>query len=139
MDYTIDKTLLHDMIAEEVSRVADAAYAEDGTPLYDNVALTSRDDGQVERAIEDAVSAFAQRTYDICTPTDEGMAFSVPDFDGSFASLAKAEIDRYISLTATAVLLAQRWPQAVEGYSQRGQAAMGKAIALLKSRKPLNV
>ena len=150
MYYLIDKPALLESIREEVSGVADAAYADDGTALYDAVMVTSRDEPTLERFIDDAVSQFVRREFDITkyspeTYTDENqqtqltgrmrLLFYIPDFDDTMADAATAELDRYIVMYACAALFQQRRPAVVPEYTTRTQTAMDKAVALLKSRK----
>lgn len=66
MYYVIDKKGLYDRIYEQVSFVADDAYVEGGQSLYDEVILTEKDKPKVYRCIDDAVSSFVQRAFDIC-------------------------------------------------------------------------
>ena len=150
MYYVIDKAALLESIKEEVSHVADDAFADDGTALYDSVMVTSRDYPTLERFVDDAVNAFVRREFDIAkfspeTYTDEyGEAqltgrmrihFFIPDFDTTMADAAKAELDRYIVLYACAAIFQQRRAAVVPEYTARTQSAMDKAVSLLKSRK----
>ncbi len=150
MYYVIDKPALLESIREEVSHVADEAYSEDGTALYDSVMVTLRDKHKLEGFIDDAVSAFVRREFDITkyspeTYTDEygeaqlsgrmRLQFHVPDFDETMADAAKAELDRYIVMYACSSLFQQRRATVVPEYTNRTQSAMDKAVALLKYRK----
>lgn len=142
MDYTVNKTELYNLIDEEVSLVADKAYAEDGTPLYDGINLTSGDRQTVERYIDDAVSVLIVRTYDICKLKSAGseeesteLDFYIPDFDSSLVDAVKSELNRYICLSVCASLFTQRSAAIAPDYAARAQAALGKAVSMLKSRK----
>lgn len=138
MEYTIDGSALWDLIDEEVSRVADKAYGEDGASLYDSVVLTSRDKNLVNGFIDDAVSAIALRAFDICRCSDSKLEFFVPDFDASMETVVKREIDRFISMYACSSVLRQRDASVENEYTERMQAALDKAVQLLKSRKHFN-
>lgn len=168
MYYVIDKEALYGRVDEEVSRVADEAYTDDGTSLYDTVLLTERDKEMVERYMDDAVSALVTRTFDICkyspqvvyredgqgNVTDEidhivpRLLFHVPDLDtgmeertdenGELPPFISEELSRYIAYyTANAIFLSRR-PGVVPQYADRVQAAMNRAVTLLKSRKAPN-
>ena len=120
MYYVIDKPALLESIKEEVSHVADAAYAEDGTSLYDSVMVTMRDKRKLQGFIDDAVSQFVRREFDITKYdpevhyyTDElgnettqvayvtpRLILHVPDFDSSMEETANAELDRYTAGSA---------------------------------------
>ena len=67
MDYIINKQNLKNLIEEEVSLAADQAYSDDGVSLYDQVVLTEKDKGTIDRFIDDAVSTLCRRTHDICS------------------------------------------------------------------------
>lgn len=168
MYYVIDKRALYSRVDEEVSRVADDAYADDGTPLYDTVILTERDKELVDRYLDDAVSALVTRTFDICkyaplvvykeddqgNVTDEidhivpRLYFHVPDLDtgmeerldekGELPPFISEELSRYIALHAANSVFLTRRTGVVPQYTDRVQAAMNKAVALLKSRKAPN-
>ena len=150
MYYVIDKPTLLESIKEEVSGVADAAYSDDGSSLYDIVMVSNRDKPTLDRFIDDAVSQFVRREFDITkyspeTYTDENqqtqltgrlcLQFYIPDFDTTMADAAKEELDRYIVMYACAALFQQRRPAVVPEYTTRAQMAMDKAVSLLKSRK----
>lgn len=141
MEYTIDLTVLKALVDEEVAKVADGAYSDSGESLFDSVVLTSRDDALVARAIEDAVHAFVARAFDICKyitrdeSEDDRLIFHVPDFDDTMEGAALSEITHYVVFAATAAILVSRRAQAVPEYNDRAQAALTKAITLLKSRK----
>ena len=159
MYYIIDKPALLESIKEEVSHVADEAYSEDGAALYDSVMVTDRDKARLERFIDDAVSQFVRREFDITkyspeTYTDEfgevqlsdrmRLQFFVPDFDETMAEIEnntitggalKKELDRYIVLFSVASLFQQRRVALVPEYNTRTQSAMDKAVSLLKFRK----
>lgn len=145
MTYEIDKSMLYGLVDAEVSRVADEAYSDDGTSLYDSVVLTSRDKGLVEGFIDDAISLFVNRTFDICKykepaqgSSNHSLEFDVPDFDATMEAPAKDELSRYISLYAANRVFQQRRAIVVPQYTERAQAAMDKAVTYLKSRKAPN-
>lgn len=155
MYYVIDKPALLESIKEEVSHVADAAYAEDGTSLYDSVMVTMRDKRKLQGFIDDAVSQFVRREFDITKYdpevhyyTDElgnettqvayvtpRLILHVPDFDSSMEETAKAELDRYIVMYACAAIFQQRRALAAPEYTARAKQAMDNAVAILKYRK----
>lgn len=142
LTYVIDKTALWERAFEEISSVADEAYADDGTSLYDSVILTDKDKPAVERHIDDAVSAFVRRAYDICkrgtVDTQPALQFYVPDFDDSMADATKKEIGSYLALYAATEMLKSRRASVVPEFSLRVQSAMDRSIVLLKSRKAPN-
>lgn len=159
MYYIIDKPALLESIKEEVSHVADEAYSDNNIALYDSVMVTDRDKARLERFIDDAVSQFVRREFDITkyspeTYTDEfgevqltnrtRLQFFVPDFDESMAEIdgntitggaLKKELDRYLVMDAVAALFQQRRVALLPEYTARAQAAMDKAVSLLKYRK----
>ena len=145
MYYIIDKDDLYDRIDEEVSRVADESYADNGQSTYDSIVLTSRDRNMVERFIDDAVTSLVRRAFDICKYSpemDEGtptgrmrLFFYVPDLDETMEDTIKEEISRYITLYSSAMIFESRRVAAVPQYAERITASMDRAVALLKSRK----
>ena len=136
MDYTIATSTIKELINEEVSHVADAAYADDGTSLYDSIVLTSKDDNLVGRFIDDGVRQLARATYDICKYGSGKLTFNVPDFDATTqATYVTAAIDRYLAMYATAAILQQRRAGLVPEYTNRVQDAMNGAITLLRKRE----
>ena len=131
------------LVDEHVSRAADEAYSDAGVSLYDSIVLTERDQGLVQSYIDDAVDAFVQRAFDICkrgtqttpvspTPT---LIFYVPDFDTTMEDDLKLQITRYIAFYVATAIFQQRRAALVPQYTAMTQAAMDKAITLLKSRK----
>lgn len=130
-------------IDEEISRVADELYADDGSPLYDSVVLTSKDTATVMRHIDDAVSAFVSRAFDIVTvdtsnttpQSKAALNIYVPDFDDTMTQAVDAEFRTYCVCYACAMILQHRAAAYVPEYTDRAKAAMDKCITLLKSRK----
>lgn len=140
MDYTINKTTLLEKMEAEVSEVADQAYAEDGTSLYDAVMLTAKDSDATSgtnvagSAIDDAVSALVSRLADIASLSGTTLSFDVPDMASSQNAAATAEITRYIALAAATEIFRMRRPSAVEEYAARAQAALVNIESLLRKR-----
>ena len=136
MNYTVNTTTLTNLVTEEVSRVAAASYAEDGTSLYDAISIKSRDADTVSRLIRDGVDAAAARLADICTIVSSPLALTinVPDMDSTKETMAKDELDRAISLWAVAAWLKEKMPSRVEEYAERAGAALQNAIVMLKTR-----
>ena len=141
--YEIDRATLKENIAEEVSKAADEAYGDQGASLYDSVVLTSKDETEVGRMLEDAIRAFSARTFDVCrrasittngTATDN-LLFYLPDFDTAFENEAKEEISRFLVLHTCAQIFRQRRAEKLTEYAERAQASLDRAVALLKSRK----
>ena len=146
MYYIIDKASLYDLVFEEVSKVADEAYAEDGTSLYDMVILTEKDRSTVERFLDDGVRHLVRVANDITSyaplaVTDNGVTtitprllFFVPDMDATQEDETALQVTRYITLFACAAIFRQRRPSLVEEYTSRVQGALDSAIALLRKR-----
>lgn len=135
MEYIIDRDMLYPLIYEEVSRVANEAYDEEGNSLYDGIIITSADKPTVNRLEDDAIDALVKRTIDICTFQIGQLSFDVPDFKEDLTDATKTEITRYIVMNVCAAWFQSRIPSKVEEYALRGQAAMDKAVTYLKTIK----
>ncbi len=147
MYYVINKEALFELANAEISKVADEAYSEDGTALYDSIVLTEKDRDTVEDFIDDAVTHFVRREFNVTSysPLDqmqEGvmvtiprLEFTVPDFDTAMEPLLQNELNRYISLFVCSEIFQKRRPAVVPEYAKRVQSAMDKAVTILKSRK----
>lgn len=147
--YSIDKAKILDLVEDEVSKAADEAYSDDGTPLYDSVVITEKDRRTVRRFIDDGISLLVKRLFDIAkyapvvetdsngNPAPKGMriAFYVPDHEPSVADTIDREITRYLVLFSATSVFSTRRASLVESYTARTQAAMDNAVTLLKSRK----
>ena len=144
--YSIDKSKLYALIDEEVSLVADVAYAEGGQSLYDSIVLTEKDKSTVERFMEDALNAFVAReehvssysplvdeqTGDVITPR---ISLDLPDLDSSRWAAAQNELDRYVVSFVCAYLFHSRKADKEEEYTARAESSLSKTIALLKTRR----
>lgn len=145
MDYSVDKTTLYALIDEEVSKVADEAYSDNGVSLYDSVVLTEKDSGMVYRLIDEAVDGLASRLYDVCkfstdTHGNSQLVFYLPDFDDTMENAARSEITHFIVYSVCTEIFKSRRAQSVPDYEARAAASIGKAVSLLKSRKsPVDV
>lgn len=147
MYYTINYTALWPLIDEEVSRVADNSYTEQGVSQYDLIHLTSRDRDTVQRLIDDAVSKIVAREGDICkyapqaiingndTTVVARLLFYVPDMDTSSEGEVTKELTRYIVFYVTASHLGEKRPERAQQYITLAQSALDKAVILLKTRK----
>ena len=141
MEYSITHEDLLALVNEEVSRVADLAYAEDGTSLYDAIAIFDRDDATVKRMIADASSVVYERFRDyIITPTSsqsgaETFNFFLPDMEESQIGVAETELTRFLSLQIVSLWLKERYKSEYESYSERAVTALDKAERALFTRK----
>lgn len=142
MYYVINKDSLREKVYEEVSRVADEAYSEDGVSLYDSVILTDKDTPAVERSIDDAVGLLVRRVSDICTysPLIENetvtprLLFNVPDISASNEAAVTDETTRYIVLLVSSELFQSRRSSVVPEYSTRAQTTLDNLVNLLRTR-----
>lgn len=144
--YQIDKDALYALVDAEVSKVADEAYAEDGTSLYDTIVLTLKDRGTIDGFFPDGLYSFARAISDIASYYELGsyigstpvvkptLEVYVPDFDRTQAKAVEAQIDRYLVLYACNALFQQRRSILVPEYTNRVQWAMDNAITLLRKR-----
>lgn len=142
MDFTRD---IFASVKEEITRVAVAAYDDNGNSLYDAVVCKSRDKATLERMYADAVSALVTRTADICNyekdeTGEDVISFDVLDVSPDQLTLAAQEIDRYVVLNVVGAWLQERYTTRSTEYVERGQAALDKAVKILKTRrKPTRV
>ena len=135
MDYSINKTTLYNLIDYEVSLAADGAVAQDGTSLYDDVVLSSKDQDEVYRHIDDAVSSLVARTSDIATYGTNVISFYVPDIPSGNSSAISNVISRYIALYVTTEILKARMPGGlVETYAGLTSEAANAVMAALRTR-----
>ena len=63
------------------------------------------------------------------------LQLNLPDFDENHHGMVEIETSRFISMNIVAAWCQERYSKKVEEYAQRGQVAMDKAVALLKTRK----
>lgn len=136
MTYSVNSTTITNLVEEEVSRVAAAAYSDDGGSLYDSVVIHSNDADTVSRMIRDGVDAVVRRAADICTVIPSPLALSLyaPDMDSSKEDAVEDELTRAISLGAVSTWLKEKLPARSEEYAVRANAALDAAIAMLKTR-----
>lgn len=127
------------LIREEITRVATSAYDDGGSSLYDAIVPKSRDEATLNRMYDDAVSALLTRTSDICVYSKDGdedvLSFQVLDTDPDTLPLAAQEIGRFITLNVVGAWLQERYTARSEEYVARGQAALDKAVKILKTRR----
>lgn len=141
MEYSITHDSLLELVKEEVSRVADLAYGEDGTPLYDAIAIYDRDESSIKKMIADASSVVYERFRDyITSPTSatsssEVFNFYLPDMETSQKAVAENELGRFLSLFIVSLWFQERYVSAYEKYSARATEALDKAERALFTRK----
>lgn len=141
MEYSITHDDLLELVKEEVSRVADLAYTEEGVSLYDAIAIFDRDDATVKRMISDASSVVYERFRDyIIAPTTsqsgtEVFNFYLPDMEESQKSVASAELTRFLTFQIVSLWFNERYKSEYDNYLERSTAALGKAEMALFTRK----
>lgn len=141
MEYTIINTAIYDLVDEEISRIANNAYAEDGTPLYDGIVLHSKDKSEIERLQADAINTIVRSLYDLVTikPSDqEGnpvLSFYVPDIDTSTEPIIAEELNNFIVMSVCYRWLRAHAADKADDYATRANDAISKASALLHTRK----
>ncbi|MBR5660601.1 MAG: hypothetical protein IKW99_03530 [Bacteroidales bacterium] len=127
-----------------MSLVADEAYGDNGISLYDSVVLTEKDTPTVERLINDAVAAIASRCFDICkyyydtdtsSSSGERLYFYVPDLDETMEETIGQDLTDFIVLFTCNQIFLTRRPSVVPVFTEQAQAALNRAVSLLKSRK----
>lgn len=134
MEIEIGVTTIEELVIEELSHIADQAYGDNGTSLYDNVNVTSKDAGLTARFINDAIDTLIGRNADIAAKTADGVAFDVPDIPDFGSSPLQAEVERFVMLYASAGFLAQRRPALVPDYTTRIQTALDNISNMLRTR-----
>lgn len=144
MYYTIDKEHLYALVEQQVSLVADEAYGDNGISLYDSIVLTEKDKPTVEGLIDEAISSIVNRCFDICKyhyatnteeENEEQLYFFVPDLDETMEERIEEELAGFIVLFACNQIFLTRRPSVVPVFTERAQAALNRAVTLLKSRK----
>ena len=150
LEYTIDKPAILEKAKAEVSEVADLAYADDGTSLYDIVAITSKDTDNISRLTDDAASALVSVMHDMCVdqpevepddqdePQETGrmqLLFTAPDMDPTQERMAIDEITRYFALYISVALFRERRPAVLPEYEERLKTAADNVIVRLRTRK----
>lgn len=150
MDYSVTKSALYSLVDEEISKIADDAYNEDGTSLYDSIVLTTKDRSTVDRFIDDAAAHLVRTAWDISSFDSTNMNagtksssisgsvnihFEVPDFPSAHQAAALNEITRYITLFAVAGIVQQRRAAVAPEYANRVQAALDNVIAIVRTRQ----
>lgn len=140
MDYSITHESLIELVKEEVSRIADLAYAENGISLYDAIAIFDRDEDTIKRMIADASSVIAARFRDYLTTSSaqsntESFNFYLPDIDPTQVAIAKTDLTRFLSLHVVSLWLQERYVSEYEKYSNRATLALDMAERALLTRK----
>lgn len=134
--YYVNKKKMLPLIQREVSRVAGSAVAEDGTPLYDGIVITSRDTDTVNDMIDDAMSALLTRLSDIATLSSGLFEFNVPEERTHDMTIVGKAIDRFIVMNVTSAWMIQKYPVKAEEYGARSTDALGKVERLLYEKLP---
>lgn len=141
MEYTIVNTDIYNLVDEEISRVANSAYADDGTPLYDGIVLHSKDKDEIARLQADSINTIVRVLYDLVTikPSDAAgnpvLSFYVPDIDVTTEPIIAEELNRFVVMTICYRWLRSHAADKAEDYSTRANDAISKASAMLHTRK----
>lgn len=134
--YYINKNKILPLIEREVSRIAASAFAEDGTPLYDAIVITSRDDSTIKDMIDDAATAMLTRLSDIATYFSGQFEFDIPEERTHDIMTIGKMIDRFIVMNVCSAWMIQRHKIKAEDYGARSTDALEKVERLLREKLP---
>jgi hypothetical protein len=134
--YYINKKKIFPLIEKEVSRVAASAFAEDGTPLYDAIVITSRDTDTIYEMIDDAATAMLTRLSDIATYSSGLFEFDIPEERTHDIMTIGKVIDRFIVMNVCSAWMIQKHTAKAEEYGVRSTDAITKVERLLHEKLP---
>jgi hypothetical protein len=134
--YYINKKKIFPLIEKEVSRVAASAFAEDGTPLYDAIVITSRDTDTIYEMIDDAATAMLTRLSDIATYSSGLFEFDIPEERTHDIMTIGKVIDRFIVMNVCSAWMIQKYTAKAEEYGARSTDAITKVERLLHEKLP---
>lgn len=134
--YYINKNKITPLIEKEVSRVAASAFAEDGTPLYDGIVITSRDVDTIKEMIEDAATAMLTRFSDIATYSSGLFEFDIPEERTHDIMTIGKVIERFIVMNVVSAWMIQKHTAKAEEYGARATDALNKIEKLLYEKLP---
>lgn len=134
--YYINKKNIFPLIEKEVSRVAASAFAEDGTPLYDAIVITSRDTDTIYEMIDDAATAMLTRLSDIATYSSGLFEFDIPEERTHDIMTIGKVIDRFIVMNVCSAWMIQKHTAKAEEYGARSTDAITKVERLLHEKLP---
>lgn len=134
--YYINKNKITPLIEKEVSRVAASAFAEDGTPLYDGIVITSRDTDTIKEMIEDAATAMLTRFSDIATYSSGLFEFDIPEERTHDIMAIGKVIERFIVMNVVSAWMIQKHTAKAEEYGARATDALNKIEKLLYEKLP---
>lgn len=134
--YYINKNKMLPLIEREVSRVAASAFGEDGTPLYDAIRITSRDEDTLKDMIDDAMTAMLTRLSDIATLSSGMFEFDIPEERTHDITTIGKVVDRFIVINVCSAWMLQKYPVKAEEYGARSTDAIEKIERLLHEKLP---
>lgn len=134
--YYINKNKITPLIEKEVSRVAASAFAEDGTPLYDGIVITSRDVDTIKEMIEDAATAMLTRFSDIATYSSGLFEFDIPEERTHDIMTIGKVIERFIVMNVVSAWMIQKHTAKAEEYGARATDALNKIEKMLYEKLP---
>lgn len=134
--YYINKKKIFPLIEKEVSRVAASAFAEDGTPLYDAIVITSRDTDTIYEMMDDAATAMLTRLSDIATYSSGLFEFDIPEERTHDIMTIGKVIDRFIVMNVCSAWMIQKHTAKAEEYGARSTDAITKVERLLHEKLP---
>ena len=134
--YYINKNKMLPLIEREVSRVAASAFGEDGTPLYDAIRITSRDEDTLKDMIDDAMTAMLTRLSDIATLSSGMFEFDIPEERTHDITTIGKVVDRFIVMNVCSAWMLQKYPVKAEEYGARSTDAIEKIERLLHEKLP---
>ena len=134
--YYINKNKILPLIEREVSRVAASAFAEDGTPLYDAIVITSRDTDIIKEMIDDAATAMLTRLSGLATYSSGLFEFDIPEERTHDITTIGNVVDRFIVMNVCSAWMIQKHIAKAEEYGARSTDALNKVERLLLEKLP---
>lgn len=134
--YYINKNKILPLIEREISRAAASAFGEDGTPLYDAIRITSRDEETLKDMIDDAMTAMLTKLSDIATLSSGMFEFDIPEERTHDITTIGKAIDRFIVMNVCSAWMIQKYVAKAEEYGARSTDALNKIERLLHEKLP---
>ena len=129
-----------DRVDGEVSRHAAFLRFQDGGSAYDALKIHTNDKPSVSGFISNAFRTVQTLFAGECSygeyHGDHIIGFNLPDFDEEVFGSAKDELERYVTLSATARWLGLRsFPDFSQMVSKDAEVSLNRIVTLLRTRK----
>lgn len=141
LEYTLDRTKIHEMVDSRVSQTAAMEYGEDGgEPLFDSIIVHSNERVRIEDYMLSSLAALVGRNIGEASLGVDGdgndvVTLHVPDFNETLERRVYDLIDAFVADRCTALWMRRVCKDREEEWAQAANGGLDAVSQMIHTRK----